>query len=187
VTIVGKEGIKVHSRDRDGTWQEGSQQPSLSPAGEIRESGSSGPLHFLATVEPMHGNQLAVHVRFQHNRTLEGDGGSFDYHSQTLTDRLVEGHALQVGDLLGAGGDQIVVGWRGKAGTTDTSIGVALWTPLDQAGEKWRETVIDADGMACEDLQLADLNGSGRLDIIASGRRTHNLKIYFNETVLPRH
>jgi hypothetical protein len=104
------------------------------------------------------------------------------YRDQVLTDRLVEGHALQVGDLLGTGGDQIVVGWRGKGGTTDTPIGVALWTPLDQAGEKWRETVIDPDGMACEDLQLADLDGDGYPEIIAAGRRTHNVKIYFNDS-----
>ncbi|MEK7678021.1 MAG: VCBS repeat-containing protein [Verrucomicrobiota bacterium] len=34
---------------------------------------------------------------------------------------------------------------------------------------------------ACEDLALADLNGDGRLDIIAAGRATKNLKVYFNE------
>jgi hypothetical protein len=37
--------------------------------------------------------------------------------------------------------------------------------------------------MACEDLQLADLNGDGRLDIVAAGRATGNLKIYWNEGV----
>jgi hypothetical protein len=41
---------------------------------------------------------------------------------------------------------------------------------------------VDDDGMACEDLTLADLDGDGRLDIIASGRSTHNLKVYFNES-----
>jgi hypothetical protein len=54
---------------------------------------------------------------------------------------------------------------------------------MDKNGDQWRESVIDPDGMACEDLQLADLNGDGKLDIIASGRRTHNVKIYFNDTV----
>ena len=42
--------------------------------------------------------------------------------------------------------------------------------------------MIDPDGMACEDLQLADLNGDGKLDIVASGRATKNVKIYFNRT-----
>jgi hypothetical protein len=41
---------------------------------------------------------------------------------------------------------------------------------------------VDDDGMACEDLTLADLDGDGRLDIVASGRSTHNLKVYFNES-----
>jgi len=36
--------------------------------------------------------------------------------------------------------------------------------------------------MACEDLQVADLNGDGRPDIVAAGRATRNLKIYFNES-----
>jgi hypothetical protein len=36
--------------------------------------------------------------------------------------------------------------------------------------------------MACEDLQVADLDGDGHLEIIAAGRRTHNVKIYFNDS-----
>ncbi|MFP6907280.1 MAG: VCBS repeat-containing protein, partial [Verrucomicrobiota bacterium] len=34
--------------------------------------------------------------------------------------------------------------------------------------------------MACEDLKAADLNGDGKLDLIAAGRVTKNLKIYWN-------
>jgi len=37
--------------------------------------------------------------------------------------------------------------------------------------------------MACEDLVLADINSDGRLDVIASGRATRNVKVYLNETV----
>jgi AcrR family transcriptional regulator len=33
-----------------------------------------------------------------------------------------------------------------------------------------------------EDLQLADLDGDGKLDIIAAGRATKNVKVYFNTT-----
>ncbi len=35
--------------------------------------------------------------------------------------------------------------------------------------------------MACEDLMVADLNSDKRLDIIAAGRGTKNLKVYWNE------
>jgi hypothetical protein len=35
--------------------------------------------------------------------------------------------------------------------------------------------------MACEDIQVADLNGDGKPDIVAAGRSTHNLKIYWNQ------
>jgi len=40
---------------------------------------------------------------------------------------------------------------------------------------------VDDNTMACEDLCLADLNGDGKLDIVASGRGTKNVKVYFNE------
>jgi len=35
--------------------------------------------------------------------------------------------------------------------------------------------------MACEDLKLADLDGDGWQDIIAAGRSTQNLKVYWNK------
>jgi hypothetical protein len=34
--------------------------------------------------------------------------------------------------------------------------------------------------VAVEDLKLADLDGDGRLDIIAAGRQTKNVRIFFN-------
>ena len=41
--------------------------------------------------------------------------------------------------------------------------------------------LVDDNQMATEDIRAADLNGDGKLDIIAAGRASHNLKIYFNE------
>ena len=40
--------------------------------------------------------------------------------------------------------------------------------------------MIDDDTMATEDIRIGDLNGDGRPDIVAAGRATHNLKIYWN-------
>lgn len=42
--------------------------------------------------------------------------------------------------------------------------------------------LVDDDTMAREDLCLADLNGDGKLDIVAAGRATKNMKVYFNES-----
>lgn len=122
----------------------------------------------------MHGNSLVVFC--------ESNGGITPWRRNVLTDNLTEGHALACGDLLGVKSDQIVVGWRGTPGKEGSTIGLHVWTPLDEKGEQWRDSAVDDTGMACEDLQLADLDGDGKLDIIASGRATKNVKIYFNET-----
>ncbi len=44
-----------------------------------------------------------------------------------------------------------------------------------------RQDWIDKNGMACEDLQVMDMNGDGKPDIVAAGRATGNLKIYWNK------
>jgi hypothetical protein len=62
-----------------------------------------------------------------------------------------------------------------------TRVGVKMFIPSDSNG-RVAPALIDDNTMACEDLQLADLNGDGKLDIVAAGRATHNLKIYFNES-----
>jgi hypothetical protein len=60
-------------------------------------------------------------------------------------------------------------------------VGLKLLTPMDAEGKEWRTTLLDDDTMACEDLQLADFNGDGKLDIVAAGRGTRNVKVWLNE------
>ena len=127
----------------------------------------------MATVEPMHGNQLVIYTRPVTNDPF----GLWD--RKVLDDSLKEGHALACGDLLGAGSDQIVIGWRGK--DQDGKVGIKMFIPLDNEGKNWKQSLVDDNTMACEDLCLADLNGDGKLDIVASGRATKNVKIYFND------
>jgi hypothetical protein len=98
---------------------------------------------------------------------------------EVVDDGLIDGHALACGDLLGIGQPQIVAGWRALGRPRSVKVGVALYVPV---GNRWMKVWVDDDGMACEDLTLADLDGDGRLDIVASGRSTHNLKVYFNES-----
>lgn len=143
-------------------------------AGEVRAGQLGAGKRFVATVEPMHGNNLVLYTppsaaepKKRWNRAL-------------LDESLIDGHALACGDLSGMGRDQIVVGWRAMNRPT-AKVGIKLFTPLDAEGAKWQQTMIDDNTMACEDLCLADLDGNGKLDIIAAGRATKNLKIYLNQ------
>jgi hypothetical protein len=163
------------------TWTDPAVQV---PNGSVRTKGmgelrlcmrASGPSS-VVTVEPMHGNELV-----DYTATRQLGGGRWIYDRRVVTDKLVEGHALGCGAFLpGVKAQQAVVGWRGNP-QSPTDFGVKMFTPLDDAHTKWRESLID-DKMSCEDLQIADLNGDGKLDIVASGRATKNVRIYFNET-----
>jgi hypothetical protein len=178
VHLVGKEGLRIIAKVQPAKpWQfvdaAELNQIRIPPggAGEIAGGLLANGGSLVATVEPMHGNALVAYTM----------AGLEDRHRTVLTDQLADGHALVCGDVLGAKSDQIVVGWRGNP-AKPRPVGIKLFTPLDAKGEKWRESLIDDNGMACEDLVLADLNADGKLDLVASGRATKNVKIYFNET-----
>jgi hypothetical protein len=136
--------------------------------GEIRVGNAVG-TRFIATIEPFHGHMLAVY-------RLEGG----KWTRRLLDDSLKDGHALACGDLLGLGTDQIVVGWRKPDAAG--KVGIKLFIPSDGKGPEWTVATIDDNTMACEDLKLADLDGDGKLDIIAAGRDSHNLVVYWNVT-----
>jgi hypothetical protein len=143
-------------------------------AGEVRLGKLSGGKRFFATVEPMHGTNLVAYTE-----PAEGAGQKL-WTRHLLDSSLIDGHALACGDLAGSGSDQIVVGWRAM-NKPGVRVGIKLFTPQDKEGAKWASTLVDDNSMACEDLCLADLDADGRLDIIAAGRATRNVKVYFNE------
>lgn len=144
--------------------------PENGGVGEIRLlSEATGTV---AAISPMHGNELVVF-----HPPASGTAGPG--RREVVDDSLIDGHALACGDLLGQGRPQIVAGWRAMGRPRTVKVGVALYV---EAGGRWIKHRIDDDQMACEDLCLADLDADGRLDIVASGRSTRNLKIYLNET-----
>ncbi len=95
-----------------------------------------------------------------------------------LDSNIIEGHAHSAADLLGLGHSQIIAGWRRP--NKDGKVGIKLYSKRSRSATEWQDQWIDQNGMACEDLQVMDMNGDGRLDIVASGRATNNLKIYWN-------
>ncbi len=153
----------------------GPGMPDFAGAGEVRAGNIGSRFAFVATIEPMHGHQVVVYTTPQVNEA------SPLWHRHLIDETLVDGHALACGDFAGQGRDQIVAGWRAM-NRTGIPVGIRLYTSADDSCERWTSQVIDDNGMACEDLKVADLDGDGDLDIVAAGRGTHNLKIYFNET-----
>lgn len=179
--IAAKEGI-FHLVPSGTGWEvtalagPGAGHSNFRGAGEVRAGRLKGGRRFFVTVEPMHGNELVLYVA---PLASEGRG----WNRQVLDHSLREGHALGCGDLLELGGDQVVVGWRAR--NAEGKVGLKLFQPADKGGSQWLSHLIDDDAMACEDLALGDLNGDGRLDVVASGRATKNLKIYWNRAGRP--
>jgi hypothetical protein len=180
VVIGGREGLTTALWD-DGKLQSThtlecfSYKPELPGFGEVRLGKLRPGLLFAATIEPMHGTALTVFTIDQKKPATTAPP------RQVLDDKLDDGHALACADLLGLGRDQIVVGWRANANKL-AKVGLKLYVPDDAEGSKWTMHVVDDNGMACEDVAVADLNADGKLDIIAAGRRTKNVKVYWNET-----
>jgi hypothetical protein len=162
IVTASREGIHVLKRQADG-WTR--VRIAEGAPGEI-SLGRVGGRRALATIEPWHGHSVVVHV--------EHDGG---WRRQVIEEHLDGGHALAWADLNGDDDDELVVGWRGE------NPGVALYK-LHPDGQLAVKQLIDDGGMATEDLVVADLDGNGRPDIVAVGRATSNVKIYWNGTAI---
>ncbi len=141
-------------------------------AGEARMGSLGRGRRFVASIEPMHGKSVVIYLP---------PGAAAPrglWRRRVIAEDLRDGHALACGDLLGLGRDQVVAGWRAMRGGP---VGIRLWIP-DASGTRWEERAVDEGAMACEDLKLADLDGDGRLDIVAAGRRTSNVIVYWNRS-----
>lgn len=165
--VAGKEGIRRIKTDFSKQSGKALSLPGMQQAaGEVRMGRLGAGKHFMAAIEPMHGTAVVVYIKDDPAKRI------------VLDDGIKEGHALAVADFLNAGSDQVVAGWR--VPDREGKVGVKLYVKKDAGGTQWQSQWIDNNGMACEDIQVMDLNGDGRPDIVASGRATHNLKIYWN-------
>src|SRR5690606_31258977 len=98
-----------------------------------------------------------------------------------LDEDLKWGHAVDCANLDDDADEELVIGVRDNKSDTAPR-GIRIFDPQDALAGKWSRTLIDSGAVAVEDAATADLNADGRTDIIAVGRATHNVKIYFNET-----
>jgi hypothetical protein len=138
-------------------------------AGEVKFGRLADGSRLLATIEPMHGNAAVV---YHFNGRLRKGAVRRDL----LDDTLAQGHAVWCADFDGDGSDEIVIGHREPGDGEVRGPGIYLF---ERQGEEWKKQIVDNGGMACEDLIVADFNEDGLLDILAAGRATHNVKIYF--------
>ncbi|MES2508034.1 MAG: FG-GAP and VCBS repeat-containing protein [Verrucomicrobiota bacterium] len=174
--LGGREGI-VRLTPGDAGWKAlwvaRHDTPELKGVGELRWGAFAGGQPYVATIEPMHGNQVVIY-------TPPPDGPKDGlWQRKVLDESLVDGHALACYDYLGLNNRQIAVGWRAhhKIGTR---VGVKLFYTTKEDGHGWQQQLLDDNTMACEDLMGADLDGDRDTDLIAAGRGTKNLKIYWN-------
>jgi FG-GAP-like repeat len=163
IVSASHEGLIAWKRGKDGTYAKtviGEGSP-----GEVK-LGRVGDRRMLATVDPWHGAGVVVYG--------EKPGAPLWAKNQIET-ALTEGHALGWADFDGDGNEELAVGWRGKP------FGVAVYI-VDREGALKSKEMIDDTGVDCEDLIVGDFNGDKKPDIVASGRATRNIKIYWNET-----
>ena len=172
------EGVFLIDRDQDGRWTSrklGAGEQATSPnkgASEIKLGRIEDRPAYIATIEPWHGSKLVIYdPEGQWERTV-------------IDEPIAWGHALWCDDLDGDGSDELVVGQRdpNPEGTEPHGPGIRVYDPEPNAetGLRFMRHIIDDGGMACEDALTADLDGDGRPEIIAGGRATHNVKIYWN-------
>jgi hypothetical protein len=122
---------------------------------------------FLSTIEPWHGDQVAVY--FEDERAEAGKL----WNRYVIDSTFRDGHALACGDLDGDGSDEIVAGYRGS-GTS-----LYAYYATGPFGTGWSRQTLDT-GMAASGVTLADINGDHRLDIVCVGASTGNVRWYEN-------
>jgi hypothetical protein len=165
IILASRDGLFVLGRDPKGKWSK--RQIGEGAPGEIKLGRLDSKRRVMASIEPWHGNGIVIYE--------EPAGAQKLWPRQTIEDKLAGGHAIGWGDFDGDGRDELAVGWREK------NFGVAIYQRSPQ-GAWSKALMVDDGGMAAEDLIVADLNGDGRPEIIAAGRKTANIKIYWNES-----
>jgi hypothetical protein len=184
ILLVSFEGVHLLERQADGHWNRtrlGSGNQETSPnkgSSEIKRGKLAGGADYIATIEPWHGHQVVVYTRPDQPRPSTGE---WLWKRQVLDEDLKWGHAVWAVNIDGDKDEELVIGVRDNLSDT-AKCGVRIYDPQNAAGTKWSRQLVDPGSVAVEDLTAGDLNGDGRVDLVAVGRATHNVKIYWNES-----
>ena len=179
--VVSFGGVHWLERQTDGKWQKshigaGNQETAPNKgASEIRLGRFGQGAAYIATIEPWHGHQVVVYRQPNEAaklRTL--------WERTVLDEQLKWGHAVACANFDADPDEELVIGIRDNL-DADHRCGVRVYDPQDDSGKKWGTQRLDPGGVAVEDLVCEDLNGDGKVDIIAVGRATHNVRVYWNE------
>jgi hypothetical protein len=172
-------GVHLLSRDAAGSWRRavlGAGNQATAPnrgASEVKRGRLAGGGDYVATIEPWHGDQVVVYTR--------PADGALPWTRRVIDEDLKWGHAVWCADLDGDADEELVIGVRDHKDEKWRS-GVRVYDPRNAAGTEWTRQLVDPAGVGVEDLAAADLDGDGRTDIVAVGRSTKNVRIYWNET-----
>jgi len=180
--VASYEGLWLLRPQEDGSWKaqqigagEQSKPAASRGCSEAKLGHTKSGQRFIATIEPWHGNEVVVYTPPQ--------GGAGLWDRKILDSSLHEGHGIWLVDLTRDGSDDIIACSRGgKPGEGRGVFVYSLNSPTGNASDgMWTKHVIDDQDMAAEDMAAADLKGEGNIDIVAVGRATHNVRIYWNE------
>ncbi|MCS7014869.1 MAG: VCBS repeat-containing protein [Gemmatales bacterium] len=179
VLVASYEGVTLLRAQSPGTWKSsllgvGNQENPLSNRGasEVKIGKLKNDQQFIATVEPWHGHQVVIYT--PSDKTYEKP-----WQRRVIDEELRWGHAVWCADLDGDGTDEVILGVRDRL-NDKVGPGVRIYQCLDDVGQRWHRTVIEEGGVDCEDLAVGDLDGDKRPDIVAVGRFTGNVRIYWN-------
>lgn len=196
---ASQEGLSLLQRNTNGGFAlqrltAGAQPPSettdqtgaQSGAGEIKATRLDDQTWLLASIEPMHGNQVVVYQAKTEEAIKIED-------RVVLTDSFNQGHGLAIADLTGNLLPEIVAGFRQSR--TDQSLakdqatgpqspgpGIVIFQADGRSLKKWTPFPLDLENMACEDLLCHDFNDDGKIDVVAGGRASHNVRLYLNKS-----
>jgi hypothetical protein len=192
IVLACWEGVFLLDRSREGQWTKtqlgtGYQEPSARSRGasEVKVGRLAAGFRYIATIEPWHGFQVVMYTRdatAYPNAALVERGPA---QRVVIEQPMQWGHAVWCANLDDDADEELIIGQRDPnplEARVPRGPGVFVFDPRPGTyPPAFVRHPIDDGGVACEDAMAADLDGDGRNDIVAGGRATHNVRIYWNK------